>query len=117
MVDDHHINSKLNGSTSVPIIEDGCVLGEQKQSTEILEYGNGQEIRFSSKVFVAAPGFQQAYIVCNVLFCDRNSCPKRECGADLPNGNNPNPAGRRKRAIQQFDQNGLEGIHHDSHMS
>lgn len=57
--------------SAVQIIDHGCPIHNE---TEILVNNVGHDVRFQSRIFEIADSFSQAWIICQVRFCDNDSC-------------------------------------------
>ena len=57
--------------SAVQIIDNGCPIHNE---TEILVNNVGHDVRFQSRIFEIADTFSQAWIICQVRFCDNDSC-------------------------------------------
>ena len=110
----HHLKYENNPEVEIikyDIIENGCGTGEHTSiladpttSTESDSADSLRVVKFSSKIFEVAETFNQAYVVCDVLFCNKNSCPKPDC-QQLGFGSNSRSRRsilRKKRAIKTY---------------
>ena len=92
-----NINPTID-DTAVMIIDNGCPIHNQ---TEILVNNIGHNVRFQSKIFEIADGFSQAWIICQVRFCDENdeNCKVNDCDSVRKMHESSSSSSRKKRSL------------------
>lgn len=80
------------------IIDNGCPIHNQ---TEILVNNIGHNVRFQSKIFEIADSFSQAWIICQVRFCDENdeNCKVNDCDSVRKMHESSSSSSRKKRSL------------------
>lgn len=72
-------NSAYTGQQEVDIITNGCSAQNQTTIDNNYKTNDGQFAKFRSIIFTVEQNFEQAYVTCDIRFCNDSSCTDPSC--------------------------------------
>lgn len=75
--------TSYTGLTEVDVITNGCSAQSDTIIDNNYKTNDGQMAKFRSKIFSVEQNFEQAYVTCDIRFCDDTSCTDPACSVGL----------------------------------
>jgi len=74
-------DSTYTGQTEVDLITAGCSAQSETVIDNNYKTNGGQSAKFRSQIFTVEQNFEQAFVTCDIRFCDDSSCTDPSCAA------------------------------------